>query len=561
MRSDKGRKMKKKDLLLILIVCIVCLFVMLPRILSAQFGLLDDGALLLTAEYALSDLSSILYQFQAAGRFLPTVSLLRVFVFSFAGFEPQRWYIWSAFVLIIICFEMIYIIRQYNFSRMQALLSALFFVASPTVIESFYTLSKSEIPLLLLIASAILLATTYTSLSNPLTKIFIVIICFVHLLLSFGAKETAIVLPFLFLSWLLISWIYFRKTGEYRNLMQSDGILLVGSLIGCILYWTFRSMLGIGNSNYYSVDYQPLNIDKILFNFKALLGWLIRDYPYLLPTLLGIYFLKPLRNIKNTFFTWRLLSWMGAWALILLPWNYVSYYFLPFSFGSALFGGLILGEMLSLLLSKDSLDSKAYFEKYPAISRMTNRYRLGVFCVASLLLFIPPTLNAAAYATEQLVFDRANWQLVEQVTKLPKNSRLLVNLPSQHEYFFELGLFVGPILNRTDISIEAYQPQMVLDHEQDIYLASPAFVNQVLPRVRALNGLDVIESGRSLKNMTRDSELIYSTRIKRPVVDIGFHRILSFLKIGDMIGNSNRNVFVSTVINYGWDLWKYSSSK
>jgi hypothetical protein len=553
--------MKKEDWFLVIVICVICSLLMLPRILSAQFGLLDDGVLLLTAQDSFRDFSLNLYQFQGAGRFLPTASLLRAFVFSFAGFEPQRWYIWSAFILILICLEIAYIVRRYNFSRMQALLSVLFFVVSPSLIENFYTLSKSEIPLLLLISSAILLAMTYTSLSNHFMKIFMVILCFLLLLFSFGAKETSILLPFLFLSWLLISWIYFRKTGEYRAFIQSDGILLVGSLIGCILYWTFRSMLGIGNSSYYSVDYQLFNIEKILLNFKALLGWLIRDYPYLLPTLLAILFVKPLRNIKNVFFTLRWFSWMGAWALILLPWNYVSYYLLPFSFGSALFSGVILGKMLSLLLSKDNLNSKAYFEKYLFIPRMANRYWLSALCVASLVLMIPPAFNATAYATEQLVFDRANWQFVEQVAELPKNSRLLVNLPSQHEYFFEIGLFVGPILNRADISIEAYQPHMVLDHEQDVYLASPVFINQVLPRVRALNDFDVIEWRRSLKNITDNSELIYSTRIRRLVVDIGFHRVLSFLKIGDMIGNSDRNVFESTIIDYGWELWKYSSSK
>src|SRR5688572_13202757 len=553
--------MEKKDLLLFLSICIICSLVMLPRILSAQFGLLDDGVLLLAAQYSLGDLGSILYQFQASGRFLPTASLLRVFVFSFAGFEPQRWYIWSAFILIIICLEIACIVRRYNFSRMQALLSVLFFVISPSLIENFYTLSKSEIPLLLLISSAILLAMTYTSLSNHFMKILMVILCSLLLLSSFGAKETTIVLPFLFLSWLLISWIYFRKTGEYRDLIQSDGILLIGSLIGCILYWTFRSMLGIGNSSYYSVDYQLFNIEKILLNFKVLLGWLIRDYPYLLPTLLAILIVKPLQNIKNVFFTLRWFSWMGAWALILLPWNYVSYYLLPFSFGSALFSGVILGKMLILLLSKVNLNSKANFGKYSSIPRMVDGYSLSALCVASVLLMIPPAFNATAYATEQLVFDRANWQLVEQVAELPKNSRLLVNLPSHNEYFTEIGLFVGQILNRTDISIEAYQPPILLNHEQDIYLASPVFINQILPRVRALNGNDVIEWGRDLKNITDNPELIYSTRIRRPLVDIGFHRMLSFLNIGDMIGNSDRDVFMFTSISYGWDLWKYSFSR
>lgn len=550
--------MKKMDLLLFLIICMICLLVMLPRILSAQFGLLDDAVLLLSAQKSLSDFSLILYQFQEAGRFLPTALLLRMFVFSFAGLNAQRWYMWSTFTLVVMCLEMAYLARQHNLNRIQALLGVLFFVVSPTLIENFYTLSKSEIPLLLLVSGAILLAMAHTPSSNRFMRIVVIICCFLLLLFSFGAKETAIVLPFLFLSWLIISWIYFKKKGQYRNFIQSDSILLIGSLIGCILYWTIRSTLGIGNLSSYSEEYQLFNFEKILFNLKVLLGWLLRDYPYLLPTSLAILLVKPLQNIKTMFFALRWFSWMGAWALILLPWNYLSYYLLPFSFGSALFSGMILGEMFVLLLSKDWSNSNKYFEKSSSIIRISNRNWLYVFCVASLILLLPAGFNATAYATEQLVFDRANWQIIEQVIKLPTNSQLFLTIPSEDEYFYEFQLFVRQIYNRSDIKIEPYQSIIQLSTGQDIYMASPVFLRQILPRVRALNGPDVIIWGRSLRGLTRDSKLIYSTRLVKPIVDIGLHRMLSFLGVGDLIGNSNRTVVIATPVIYGWDLWKYS---
>lgn len=553
--------MNQKDLLLFFGVCVISLLLMLPRILSAQFGLLDDGVLLLAARYSLVEPRYILYQFHASGRFLPTASFLRAFVFSSAGLDPQRWYIWSAIILTLTCLALAYIIRQFKFNRMQALFSVFLFVASPTLIENFYTLSKSETVLVLLMASAISLSMKYTSLSNRFAKLCIAILCSLSLLFSFGAKETAIVLPFVFLSWLLISWIYSRKTGEYKDFIRSDMLLLVASIIGCVLYWAIRSVLGISTTSYYSVEYQLFDINKILFNLKTLIGWILRDYPFLLPILLAMFFIKPLRNTKNTFFALRCLSWMGAWAFILLPWNYQAYYLLPFSFGGALLGGVMLGKLLGLLLLEDRSSSKAYFEKYPTLSKIANQLLPGGLAVASLLLIIPPVSNATAYATEQLIFDQANWQLVEQVVKLPRNSPLLVNLPAEHEYMFEIGLFVGPILNRSDISVEAYQPNLLSAYSQEIYIASPIFNNQVLPQVRALNSPDVIKSERSIRNLTDKSELIYSTRIKRQVVDIGLHRLLSNWGIGDLIGNSDRDMFVSTTIDYGWDLWKYPPSK
>ena len=550
--------MHKRDLCLFFIICIICLLVMLPRILSAQFGFLDDGVLLLHAQKSLSDPTSILYEFQGAGRFLPTALLLRMLVFFFAGFEPQRWYIWSMCVLIIICIEMAFMARRYSLNRIQALLSVLFFVLSPTMIENFYTLSKSESPLLLLIASAMLLATAFSSSSNRFMKTLVVILCFLLLLLSFGAKETAIVLPFLFLSWAMLSWIYFKRTGKYQDFVQSDSMLLIGSLIGCVLYWIVRSLLGIGNLSSYSGGYQLFNLEKLLFNFKDLLGWLLRDYPYLLPISLAVLLLKPLRQTKTTFFALRWFSWMGAWSLILLPWNYLSYYLLPFSFGSGLFVGTILGQMLTPLLSEGGSHPEMDIEKNRPIAGTVPKNWLFLLCAISFLLLIPPTANATAYATEQLVFDRANWQLLEQVVKLPKDSQLLVNLPSQEEYFYEIKILVGEVLHRPDISIEAYQPPMALNHQPNIYLANPVFMNQILPRVRGLNGPDVIEWGRCVEDNKDSSRKIFSTRLQRRVLDIGLHRLLVFLHSSDMIGYSDRGIVVKTSIIYGWDLWKLS---
>lgn len=79
---------KITDYLLYIVICIACVLVMLPRILSAQFGLLDDGVLLLVAQTSLKNLASNLYGYQAAGRFLPTALFLRGVGFSFAELTP-----------------------------------------------------------------------------------------------------------------------------------------------------------------------------------------------------------------------------------------------------------------------------------------------------------------------------------------------------------------------------------------------------------------------------------------------------------------------------------------
>jgi hypothetical protein len=252
---------------------------------------------------------------------------------------------------------------------------------------------------------------------------------------------------------------------------------------------------------------------------------------------------------------------MIAWLTVLLPWYYLSYYFLPFLFGSALFGGAVLGKLVELLRSETRSDTSIISKNFQNISGITSKKWLWVCCVITFLLIIPPAVNAIAYATEQLTFDKANWKIIEQVKSLPANSQLLINIPSEVEYFYEFQLYVSQICGRPDIKIKSYQPSYPLPPGEDIYIASPNYSQQVLPAVRALNALDVIAWGESLDHLTKQSELIHSIRIRRPIVDIGLHRILSFLQIYDLMGHSNRPIFVSITLDYGWDLWKYSPSK
>lgn len=534
---------------------------MLPRLLSAQFGLLDDAVLLSNAEQSLRDVHSVVQQFRGAGRFLPTTVFLRGLTFFFSDFSPLRWYLWSTFQLMAICLILAGIARRYGFSSLQILLSILFFLASPTMVESFYTLSKSEVPMVLLIAGAILLASNYKFTSNRFRNGATIALSFVLLLFSVGTKETTIILPFIFLLWGIISWIYLRRGRPYQVVWKSDMILFVGAVISCILYWLSRSMINFGSQGTYAGGYELFNPEKLLFNLFTLFGWLIRDYPYLFPLTIAAFFIRDLRESEHLFFTIRWAIWMVAWLGILLPWYYLSYYFLPFLFGSALFSGATLGKMLELLRSQRPLSLNTYSTDHEYRTSPASKLLIWGCCLAAFLLFLPSAINATAYGTEQLTFDRANWQIVEQVKELPANSNLFINVPSSLEYFYELELYVSEIYDRPDIKIMSYQPPVSLPSGDNIYIASPIFLNQVLPRVRALNGPNIIEWGRSLDGIVGTSELVYSTRIRRPVLDIGLHRILSLFEIGDMIGDSDRDVVVLTTMDYGWDLWKYSSPK
>lgn len=549
---------QKKDWLLISGIVIVVLIIMMPRILSAQFGLLDDGVLLLSAQYAQKDFYSIFYQFQGAGRFLPTATFLRLVTFSIAGFNPQIWYIVSTVILIIICIQLSYIVSKSDSGRSGQIFSLLFFLASPSLVENFYTLSKSEVPMLLFISTGIVLAINFSLSESTFGRIFSALACFFSLLFAFGAKETAIVLPILFLCWLLVSRILTKKSTETTNLLFNDALLLfLGSTLSGIIYWSVRSVI-IGNSStgLYADGYQILNIDKLLTNFVSLLGWIIRDFPYLVLSFAAVLLLPALRETKFLANILRWGLWMGAMGAVLLPWGYTSYYLLLFSFGSAIFNGMIIAKIYELLrhqFLKNTTKQTSHSHQEP----MNGVISPLIFFVASLLLFLPSGINAIAFASEQLILDRANWRLVESITKLPSKSRLYINLPEQVEYTFEIQLFVNKILNRPDISVLPYRPPIYHQPDESSYLANLVFQGQILPSVRALHGPTVTAWGLCLQDADLNpNKTHFSTRISRPILDVGLHRLLSFLKVGDMVGQSDRGILTISMLSYGWDVWE-----
>lgn len=558
-KSDRMNYMQKKDWVFVSLICFVSIIFMIPRLLSAQFGLLDDGVLLLNAKASLTDPSLLWSQFQMTGRFVPVASFLRALFFYIAGFSPLRWYLLSLLELLIIVLLIYLIARANKASRLQILFSVLIFIASPSSIENFYTLGKSEIPLLIFISSAIVLSTRYSSSLKSLSKAINIIFTFIMLLLGFCAKETANILPFVFLLWVIISYFAYKKSGEDRENIKRNLILLICSLISCAVYWALRNWFGITNlfSGTYTEGYQVFNFNKIITNFSILIGWIIRDFPYLIPVVLSVLLIKPLRQsrILSLLLKWGV--WCVAWAGVNLPWNYVSYYFLPFLFGTALISGFTFGKVIELLWVelKTGINQTARI-RWSNSKRFIFYGLLGSVIITSLLI-VPPVLNTYAYAAEQLTFDRANDRFIRRVIKLPQGSVLYIDLPEKVEYFSEIKLLVGQIYNRKDLIVKPYQPFITTDNNIKTYIASPIYLNQVLPRVRAMNGPDIATWRACIDKELFNSHTIFATRINIPIIDIGLHRILFHSTWNDLIGFSDRKIIENKEMTYGWDIVEF----
>jgi hypothetical protein len=298
-----------------------------------------------------------------------------------------------------------------------------------------------------------------------------------------------------------------------------------------------------------------LNLEKLFLNFSSLLGWIVRDFPYLIPVLAAILFIKPLHQPKTLAIILKWGLWMTIWAGILIPWYLLAYYLLPFLFGAALLSGMVLGKLIYLAWPRLAMASKA-----GQLSQRSNQLGLSILAALILIFLLPPTINASAFATEQLSFDLANWRFINNMASLPTNSRLVINLPENIEYYYEIKLWIRELLKRDDLVIEGYQPPVQPSGQQNTYIATIVFANQILPSVRTYHAGLLSIWKTCLQNEADASHKVFSSKVIRPVFDIGLHRLLSFLKMGDLLG-VERPIFFYTKMTYGWEVTQLVPTK
>src|SRR5947208_7442508 len=70
----------------------MAVLVMLPRLASPQFGLLDDGLTLQTGREVIGRWSSVLHLIPETGRFFPPYSLVYSVIFGIVGVRPLAFF-------------------------------------------------------------------------------------------------------------------------------------------------------------------------------------------------------------------------------------------------------------------------------------------------------------------------------------------------------------------------------------------------------------------------------------------------------------------------------------
>src|SRR5881398_2901663 len=133
----------------------LALLVMLPRLASPQFGLLDDGLTLETGREMTGRWSGVLALIPETGRFFPAYWLVYSAV---VGVRPLAFFVVNVAVLAGLLAILTRLVRLSGGTAMQVAVALVVFATCGPAVEAFYTLSKAE-PLQMIWIGVTLLAT------------------------------------------------------------------------------------------------------------------------------------------------------------------------------------------------------------------------------------------------------------------------------------------------------------------------------------------------------------------------------------------------------------------
>lgn len=488
----------------------LALLVMLPRLCSPQFGLLDDGFTLKTGHEIQGRWSSVLYLIPETGRFFPAYWLVYSAIVSVVGVWPLAFFTVNVLLLAGLTAILARLVRLAGGTRPQAAAAAVLFSLGGPAVEAFYTLSKAEPLQLTWIGLSLLVTVAAARDARPAIRAVLMALATLTVLLAHATKETSLVLVPISLGWLAIEW---RDSPDRRDGLRFAAAYVVINVIAAsafvALRW-FYAPLGLAEG-WYTRAYalEPPIVRTALFRICA---WLLRDFAFLVPLGAAAVVARPSQAARPVRFA---AVWVAGWLAVFLPWPATfEYYLLPFAFGAAIVGGMAIGDVWARTARGHS----------PA----TRRLAWSVL-VTSAALWLLTLVNAAEDARVQLTVDRANTDLVDFLGGLPEGSRVVLNNDRVNEYLSELRLHLAQIKRRRDIVVQPVTGTTLAGPSPaPVFLVTPNVANQPSPTVRV--ALD--ETGARRDNallravLTPDAALVYRADRHADLVEIAIHRVL-----------------------------------
>jgi hypothetical protein len=440
-------RLKKFSPFLLYTPLLVCVLIMLPRLISPQFGLMDDGRGMVIAKGIMHGKWDLNWDFEA-GRLRPVYWAAFAFWYMLADGHAFWYFLGNLIVFSGTTWMLIRIVVELGGSRLQAWASAMFFVLSTPVIENVYSLSKAENLQLFLLCAAIWLVVIALKVDTRFKYWLLLLGAFLLVQMACFTKESTLIMIPISLVWWLIAWIGIKR--HYSAAIYAEKIarrislvsILAGGIYLLARYIFFSSkIIGGGQSSSFSFEGS-----QILSGLVRWGGWLLRDFTWLAPMSLVVlaWCLIKKRGPKSRLWIFAGV-WMFAWLGLYIPWYFgAEYYLLPFAAGVAVFSGVLLVEILELL-------------REPGLAWKAAGYiTLGLTCLLMLLTLA----NSATDASVQLAQDAANSRVMEFVAEnAPQGSTVLVNIQVANEYIEQMEFLLNYMYGRTDLQFDDYQAQ------------------------------------------------------------------------------------------------------
>jgi hypothetical protein len=529
----------------------LALVVLLPRLVSPQFGLLDDGLTLQTGRQVTGRWSSVLELIPETGRFFPAYWLVHAVIFAAVGVRPLAFFAVNVLVLGGLLFLLRRLMRRGGASPAEAAVAATVFALSGPAIEAFYTLSKAEPWQLVWIALSLVAAAAGAQARRP-TQVGLLALAAAILVIAHATKETSLVLMPISLAWAGLAWWRNAPAVERRFAIGFAAANVVAAL-GFVALRGAYAARSLGEGWYtraYALD--AATMGPALFRIAA---WLVRDFLFLLPlAVVALVVLVRGRPGARRLLRYALV-WMVGWLAVFLPWPATfEYHLLPFALGASVLAGVCAGEAWRWRGRGASLRQAATW------------LVLG----SAGLAWGMSLVNAAADARIQLTVDLANADVVDFLGGVPPDSVVVLNTARVNEYLHELALHLEEIKHRPDVRVESAAVAAVgssAARRLPVFVATPDIANRPRPTVRiavdeagarrASAALGAVLDGRG--------ELVYRTARHARVLELGLHRALCRIAVPPVLDPTycppGRGLVERQTFAYGWQVHRLAPAR
>jgi hypothetical protein len=447
MFTNASNKLKKYTPFLLYTPILVCVLIMLPRLVSPQFGLMDDGRGIVIARGMMHGKLDLGWDI-LAGRFRPVYWAAFAFWYMLADGHAFWYFLGNLIVFSATTLVIIRLVIELGGSNLQAWVSGLIFSLSPPVIENVYSLSKAENLQLFLLCAAIWMVVIAIKAGRGYIYWLSLVGAFLLIQITCFTKEsTLLMIPISLAWWLLACLGRFRHINAAIFAKKVTRWILVISLLCGGVFILARSIffsskiISVGVGSNFSFEFSQIISGVVRWG-----GWLMRDFMWLLPLILVVFVWCLFKKRSPRSGLWLFAGvWMVAWLGLYIPWYFgAEYYLLPFTAGVAVLAGVLWVELIEIIRDPGRIwKTIGYFS----------------FGLTGLLL-LATQANSVTDASVQLAQDAANASVLEYVAKnAPLGSNVLVNIQLANEYIDQMEFLLNYEYGRTDLQFDRYQGQ------------------------------------------------------------------------------------------------------